>query len=523
MVEAESSYALKQAFHGDSERAVQVITLRKSVGLLRCGALPVAVIEGPIVPVNKILIKANRAAAAAAGAGGVSEQERISNGKSAREWMRKKAVRLMVPVFEALGIPVVYAKGEAEQTCAELNRRGLVDGCDSKDADSLLFGAKCVLSGIKLPGNMRESEMKVCRIEKIREKLGFGRFGLIAMASLMGNDFSDGAHGYGLANSFFLINWLIKSRGIPEGEWIFEDIALFKDPGFYFKDEEYLMTLKRCTKKQSSESEEISGTRDCCEYHINHDKIKIIRVIQKMRMVPDFFESIKDSVPTFDFFPEGHERFPVESNLNISDLNALSDRFKWIRRPDVEKIIAAVPIKRNLLLSNVIPVLMLWDTLQLWNYPKIGFRKWSGSGDLPIPSTSLLWFKRRDIEFIPTHIRKSAASEAKSRYLIKWQIRSDTAYYDEFSALLEKLPTPLTTLPKKVIELCCPLMEEKFKISLEKSKPAKDAVAKSKSKKTKSLANNDIDFKYTQLRIDDLFRSSKSVQKSENTISKKSS
>lgn len=48
-----------------------------------------------------------------------------------------------------LGIPVLKAKGEAEALCAQLNSEGYVDACITSDSDAFLFGAKCVIKGIK--------------------------------------------------------------------------------------------------------------------------------------------------------------------------------------------------------------------------------------------------------------------------------------------------------------------------------------------------------------------------------------
>ena len=43
-----------------------------------------------------------------------------------------------------------YAPGEAEATCAALNRAGCVDGCASSDSDTLLYGAEAVYRTLKL-------------------------------------------------------------------------------------------------------------------------------------------------------------------------------------------------------------------------------------------------------------------------------------------------------------------------------------------------------------------------------------
>ena len=46
------------------------------------------------------------------------------------------------------GLQHVRAEGEAEATCAVLNRLDLVDACCSKDVDSLLFGAQLVIKTV---------------------------------------------------------------------------------------------------------------------------------------------------------------------------------------------------------------------------------------------------------------------------------------------------------------------------------------------------------------------------------------
>lgn len=53
-------------------------------------------------------------------------------------------------LFKALGLPVVQAPGEAEATCAALQRRGIVSACATKDSDALIFGATKVIHTINL-------------------------------------------------------------------------------------------------------------------------------------------------------------------------------------------------------------------------------------------------------------------------------------------------------------------------------------------------------------------------------------
>lgn len=53
-----------------------------------------------------------------------------------------------IPLFEALGCPVVQAPGEAEAQCARMAAEGIVDYAVSQDYDTLLFGAPVMLQNL---------------------------------------------------------------------------------------------------------------------------------------------------------------------------------------------------------------------------------------------------------------------------------------------------------------------------------------------------------------------------------------
>ncbi|GMH08998.1 hypothetical protein Nepgr_010838 [Nepenthes gracilis] len=94
----------------------------------------------------------------------------------------------------ALGIPCLDGVEEAEAQCALLNSESLCDGCFTSDSDIFLFGARTVYRDICLG----EGGYVVCyEMEDIEKKLGFGRNSLIALALLLGSDYSRGVHGFG--------------------------------------------------------------------------------------------------------------------------------------------------------------------------------------------------------------------------------------------------------------------------------------------------------------------------------------
>ncbi|XP_054786951.1 single-strand DNA endonuclease 1 isoform X2 [Prosopis cineraria] len=93
----------------------------------------------------------------------------------------------------ALGIPCLNGIEEGEAQCALLNSELLCDGCFSSDSDIFLFGARTVYRDICLDGGY-----VVCyEMEDIERKLGFGRDSLIALALLLGSDYSQGVYGLG--------------------------------------------------------------------------------------------------------------------------------------------------------------------------------------------------------------------------------------------------------------------------------------------------------------------------------------
>ncbi|KAG2311418.1 hypothetical protein Bca4012_025984 [Brassica carinata] len=95
-------------------------------------------------------------------------------------------------IASTLGILCLDGVEEAEAQCALLNSESLCDACFSSDSDIFLFGAKTVYREICLG----EGGHVVCyEMEDIKKKLGLGRNSLIALALLLGSDYSQGVRG----------------------------------------------------------------------------------------------------------------------------------------------------------------------------------------------------------------------------------------------------------------------------------------------------------------------------------------
>ncbi|XP_028769535.1 flap endonuclease GEN-like 1 [Neltuma alba] len=110
-----------------------------------------------------------------------------------REFSRH--VQECLELVELLGMPVLYAKGEAEALCAQLNSEGYVDACITSDSDAFLYGAKCVIKSFC--SNAKEA-FECYNIEDIEAGLGLKRRHLI-VSLLVGNDYDlNGVRGIGL-------------------------------------------------------------------------------------------------------------------------------------------------------------------------------------------------------------------------------------------------------------------------------------------------------------------------------------
>nr|GEW22109.1 flap endonuclease GEN-like 2 isoform X1 [Tanacetum cinerariifolium] len=89
----------------------------------------------------------------------------------------------------ALGVPCLDGVEEGEAQCALLDMESLCDGCFSSDSDIFLFGARTVYREICLG----EGGYVVCyEMDDIERKLGLGRNSLIALAVLLGCDYTPG-------------------------------------------------------------------------------------------------------------------------------------------------------------------------------------------------------------------------------------------------------------------------------------------------------------------------------------------
>lgn len=93
----------------------------------------------------------------------------------------------VLELLAILGIPVIESPGEAEQTCAYLQRTGMCDYCVTDDSDAFPFGAKRVIRLSKLAP--KTDSVEVICLDKILNILELSYVSFVDMCILSGCDF----------------------------------------------------------------------------------------------------------------------------------------------------------------------------------------------------------------------------------------------------------------------------------------------------------------------------------------------
>lgn len=147
-------------------------------------------------------------------------------------------------LLDLLGIPWVQAPGEGEAQAAHMARRGSVWAVDSRDYDSLLFGAPRLVRYVTIhgeeylpsKGKARRLEPEIIELEDLLEHHGLSREQLIDVAILVGTDFNPGIKGVGPKTALKLIKEHGSLENVPDDTFPklpenFEEIRrLFLEP-----------------------------------------------------------------------------------------------------------------------------------------------------------------------------------------------------------------------------------------------------------------------------------------------------
>ena len=125
------------------------------------------------------------------------------------EQMLKDAERLL----RLLGLPTVQAPGEAEAQCAYMTRDREVYAMNSRDYDSLLFGAEKLLRHLTIS---TKENVEIIILEDFLKHHGITLEQLVDMGILIGTDYNDGVFGVGPKTSLKLIKQYDRIENIPK-------------------------------------------------------------------------------------------------------------------------------------------------------------------------------------------------------------------------------------------------------------------------------------------------------------------
>ncbi|KAI1081907.1 PIN domain-like protein [Whalleya microplaca] len=141
-----------------------------------------------------------------------------------------EVTQIMISECQALlrlfGIPYITAPMEAEAQCAELVRLGLVDGIVTDDSDTFLFG------GTRVYKNMFNSNKFVeCYLGTDLEKeLSLSREQLIALAELLGSDYTEGLPGVGPVTAVEILSEFPGRDGLAQFREWWQDVQVHNRP-----------------------------------------------------------------------------------------------------------------------------------------------------------------------------------------------------------------------------------------------------------------------------------------------------
>lgn len=136
--------------------------------------------------------------------------KRLEQLLSRSNYISKEEMAKLQHLLTSIGIPVLQAKGEAEQLCAAMAREGLVAAVDSEDTDTLVYG--CPLMITSFAGNyyVEEDEryyrnVTCVSLDDILKDFSWKHEQFVDFCITLGCDFNKRIKGLGPVTAFNLI------------------------------------------------------------------------------------------------------------------------------------------------------------------------------------------------------------------------------------------------------------------------------------------------------------------------------
>ena len=123
--------------------------------------------------------------------------------------MRTEVMQLL----RLFGVPYVVAPAEAEAQCVELERLGLVDGIVTEDSDAFVFGGQVIYKNIFED----KKYVEVYHAKDAGEEMNLTQDSLVALAMLLGGDYTEGVKGVGIVNGMEVLQAFDVAQGCEAG------------------------------------------------------------------------------------------------------------------------------------------------------------------------------------------------------------------------------------------------------------------------------------------------------------------
>ena len=140
--------------------------------------------------------------------------EEVTGGASvAPETIADEMKSDIIKLIQLFGIPYVNAPAEAEAQCVALEKLGLVEGVVTEDSDAFVFGGQSVYKNIFDD----QKYVELYRAQAAERDLGIGRTQFLALAMLLGGDYTEGVKGVGIVNGMEILQSFDFSQGVKAG------------------------------------------------------------------------------------------------------------------------------------------------------------------------------------------------------------------------------------------------------------------------------------------------------------------
>jgi len=108
----------------------------------------------------------------------------------------------VIGLLKAFGMPYIIAPAEAEAQCCKLEELGLVDGIITQDSDAFVFGGQTIYRNIF----DERKYVEVYLASDAEKEMGLKREHFVALAMLLGGDYTPGVSGVGIVNGIEILN-----------------------------------------------------------------------------------------------------------------------------------------------------------------------------------------------------------------------------------------------------------------------------------------------------------------------------